>query len=871
MNKTAIRKFAEWARETLIDDIKYKAGTIGITANGIAEKLPQSTSDTYFYDVGTKDYTKISGIEIKQRDALVKAIQTKERSYRSYQEAFENVIEEVAYTWFNRLIAIRFMEVNDYLPSGVRVLSSENRAKKEPDLVTTPFDTDLEFTSYEQDRIIQLKDDNKLDELFRMLFIKQCNKLHDVLPELFEKTDDYSELLLTVSFTDSDGVLYHLVHDIEEDDFNVEKEGQVQIIGWLYQYYISEKHSSVIDIKGGKAIKKEDVPAATQLFTTHWVVQYMVDNSLGRYWIERNPESDLKSKLKFYVEPENFTTVDEKISPEDLTVFDPCMGSGHILVYAFEVLMQIYLECGYTERDATSLILENNLFGLDIDDRAYQLAYFAVMMKARSYDRRILTRDIKPNVYSIKESNFLADSWQKISDDEKFREIFPTVVDTFIDAKEYGSILNVPDADYDYTLSVIDDFEQSVPVDFEAQILRGKTDDIRALVNQAKLMAKKYTAVVTNPPYMNKFDAKLKKYIADNFAEYKGDLFSVFMYHNFSFCTPDGYSAFMTPNVWMFIKSYEALRKYIINYKGISSLIQMAKGAFFKEATVDICSFVLHNSHNDLGDFIRLEDFKGDMEVQKQKVLEALADKSCGYYYETDQTNFSKIPGFPIAYWVSENLLASFTNGNRLGNIADSKQGIATADNNKYLRLWYEVSVENVKFDAKTHEEASLCSEKWYPYNKGGEFRKWYGNNDFVVNWYRDGKDLRNDRKAVLRNRPFYFKPCFSWSLVTSSVAAFRYKPMGHIFDVAGMSCFSQTNLLYLLALCNTKVVMKILEIIAPTINYQCGDIANIPVIVTAKESKQNIEKRVESCINISRQDWDSFETSWDFKRNPLV
>lgn len=871
MNKTAIKNFAVWARQKLISDITYKAGMLGITEDGIADKLPHSTSDLEFYDIGTKDYAEVSGKEIKQRNALVNAIRKKEKDNGDYKSAFGYVVEEVAYTWFNRLIAIRFMEVNDYLPSGVRVLSSENKAKKEPDLVTTPFDTDLEFTSDEQDKIIQLKDDNKLDELFRMLFIKQCNKLHDVLPELFEKTDDYSELLLTVSFTDSDGVLYHLVHDIEEDDFNVEKEGQVQIIGWLYQYYISEKHSSVIDIKGGKAIKKEDVPAATQLFTTHWVVQYMVDNSLGRYWIERNPESNLKSKLKFYVEPENFTTVDEKISPEDLTVFDPCMGSGHILVYAFEVLMQIYLECGYTERDATSLILENNLFGLDIDDRAYQLAYFAVMMKARSYDRRILARDIKPNVYSIKESNFLVNSWQKISDDEKFRKIFQTVVDTFIDAKEYGSILNVPDADYDYALSVIDDFEQSVPVDFEAQILRGKTDDIRALVNQAKLMAKKYTAVVTNPPYMNKFDAKLKKYIADNFAEYKGDLFSVFMYHNFSFCTPDGYSAFMTPNVWMFIKSYEALRKYIINYKGISSLIQMAKGAFFKEATVDICSFVLHNSHNDLGDFIRLEDFKGDMEVQKQKVLEALADKSCGYYYETDQTNFSKIPGSPIAYWVSENLLASFTNGNRLGNIADSKQGIATADNNKYLRLWYEVSVENVKFDAKTHEEASLCSEKWYPYNKGGEFRKWYGNNDFVVNWYRDGKDLRNDRKAVLRNRPFYFKPCFSWSLVTSSVAAFRYKPMGHIFDVAGMSCFSQTNLLYLLALCNTKVVMKILEIIAPTINYQCGDIANIPVIVTAKESKQNIEKRVESCINISRKDWDSFETSWDFKRNPLV
>lgn len=871
MNKTAIKNFAVWARQKLISDITYKAGMLGITEDGIADKLPHSTPDLEFYDIGTKDYAEVSGKEIKQRNALVNAIRKKEKENGDYKSAFGYVVEEVAYTWFNRLIAIRFMEVNDYLPSGVRVLSSENKAKKEPDLVTTPFDTDLEFTSDEQDKIIKLKDDNKLDELFRMLFIKQCNKLHDVLPELFEKTDDYSELLLTVSFTDSDGVLYHLVHDIEEDDFNVEKEGQVQIIGWLYQYYISEKHSSVIDIKGGKAIKKEDVPAATQLFTTHWVVQYMVDNSLGRYWIERNPESDLKSKLKFYVEPENFTTVDEKISPEDLTVFDPCMGSGHILVYAFEVLMQIYLECGYTERDATSLILENNLFGLDIDDRAYQLAYFAVMMKARSYDRRILTRDIKPNVYSIKESNFLADSWQKISNDEKFRKIFQTVVDTFIDAKEYGSILNVSDADYDYALSVIDDFEQSVPVDFEAQILRGKTDDIRALVNQAKLMAKKYTAVVTNPPYMNKFDAKLKKYIADNFAEYKGDLFGVFMYHNFSFCTPDGYSAFMTPLVWMFIKTYEPLRNYILNFKHLSTLIQFEYSAF-EEATVPICTFVLRND-NDINKSLcfRLSDFKGGMEVQKQKVLEALTDKSCGYYYETDQTNFSKIPGSPIAYWVSENLLASFTNGNRLGNIADSKQGIATADNNKYLRLWYEVSVENVKFDAKTHEEASLCSEKWYPYNKGGEFRKWYGNNDFVVNWYRDGKDLRNDRKAVLRNRPFYFKPCFSWSLVTSSVAAFRYKPMGHIFDVAGMSCFSQTNLLYLLALCNTKVVMKILEIIAPTINYQCGDIANIPVIVTAKESKQNIEKRVESCINISRKDWDSYETSWDFKQNPLV
>lgn len=874
MNKTAIKNFAVWARQKLISDITYKAGMLGITEDGIADKLPHSTSDLEFYDIGTKDYAKVSGKEIKQRNALVNAIRKKEKDNGDYKSAFGYVVEEVAYTWFNRLIAIRFMEVNDYLPSGVRVLSSENKAKKEPDLVTTPFDADLEFTSDEQDKIIKLKDDNKLDELFRMLFIKQCNKLHNILPELFEKTDDYSELLLTVSFTDSDGVLYHLVHDIEEDDFNVEKEGQVQIIGWLYQYYISEKHSSVIDIKGGKAIKKEDVPAATQLFTTHWVVQYMVDNSLGRYWIERNPESDLKSKLKFYVEPENFTTIDEKISPEDLTVFDPCMGSGHILVYAFEVLMQIYLECGYTERDATSLILENNLFGLDIDDRAYQLAYFAVMMKARSYDRRILTRNIKPNVYSIKESNFLVDSWQKISDDEKFREIFQTVVDTFINAKEYGSILNVPDSDYDYALSVIDDFEQSVPVDFEAQILRGKTDDIRALVNQAKLMAKKYTAVVTNPPYMNKFDAKLKKYIADNFAEYKGDLFSVFMYHNFSFCTPDGYSAFMTPNVWMFVKGYEALRKYIISYRGISSLIQMAKGAFFKEATVDICAFVLHNSHNDLGDFIRLEDFKGDMEVQKQKVLEAIENKKCGYFYEAKQNDFRRIPGSPLAYWATEAITEVFQNNKLLTEIANPRQGLITGDVNRFVRKWYECSLTNLNLSAKISDPQRIG--KWFPYCNGGAYRKWYGNNDDVVNWLNDGVEVKGfvDDKGKQRSRPqnqqYYYREGGTWSAISSSSFSVRYFPEGFLFSNAGMAIYAEHNqLLYLIGFLNSKLSQAYLGLFNEGLNYNQGDIAKLPIVKSEIEDK--VCKKVMETVEISKAEWDSFEISWDFKRNPLV
>lgn len=862
MNKTAIKNFAVWARQKLISDITYKAGMLGITEDGIADKLPHSTSDLEFYDIGTKDYAEVSGKEIKQRNALVNTIRKKEKENGDYKSAFGYVVEEVAYTWFNRLIAIRFMEVNDYLPSGVRVLSSENKAKKEPDLVTTPFDTDLEFTSYEQDRIIQLKDDNKLDELFRMLFIKQCNKLHDILPELFEKTDDYTELLLTVSFTDSDGVLFHLVHDIEEDDFNVEKEGQVQIIGWLYQYYISEKHSSVIDIKGGKAIKKEDVPAATQLFTTHWVVQYMVDNSLGRYWIERNPESDLKSKLKFYVEPENFTTVDEKISPEDLTVFDPCMGSGHILVYAFEVLMQIYLECGYTERDATSLILENNLFGLDIDDRAYQLAYFAVMMKARSYDRRILTRDIKPNVYSIKESNFLADSWQKISDDEKFREIFQTVVDTFIDAKEYGSILNVSDADYDYALSVIDDFEQSVPVDFEAQILRGKTDDIRILVNQAKLMAKKYTAVVTNPPYMNKFDAKLKKYIADNFSEYKCDLFSVFMYHNFSFCTPDGYSAFMTPFVWMFIKTYEALRTYIIDTKAITTLVQMEYSAF-EEATVPICSFVLKNGKaTEKALCFRLSDFKGGMEVQKQKVLEAIGDKNCGYYYEADQTNFPKIPGYPVAYWLSDTTIFAFS-ANKLDKYYKARNGITTGQNELFIRYWYEVP---------------LNFDKWYKCNKGGAFRRWYGNQEYVIDWENDGWNLKNFRdekgkqRSTLRSIEYNFQKAVTMSRIGSGISSFRWLPQGFITEGASNNIYfgdEDKDVYNLLAFLNSKACEFILKLYNPTINIMPDDLRKLPLAY--KKSNINFENDVKECISLCQIDWDSYETSWDFKRNPLI
>ena len=889
MNKTAIRKFAEWAREKLIEDIKYKAGIVGITENGIAEKLPQSTSDTYFYDVGTKDYTKISGIEIKQRDALVKAIQTKERCYKSYQEAFENVIEEVAYTWFNRLIAIRFMEVNDYLPSGVCVLSSENKAKKEPDLVTTPFDTDLEFTSYEQDRIIQLKDDNKLDELFRMLFIKQCNKLHDILPELFEKTDDYSELLLTISFTDPEGIIHHLINDIEDVDFRINDEmytddgkikadGQVEIIGWLYQYYISKKHDEIVNIYKG-TVKKADIPAATQLFTTDWVVRYMVDNSLGRYWIERNPQSKLAEKLEFFVTPKNgeIQYVDEKINPTDLTFFDPCMGSGHILVYAFDVLMEIYREVGYSDRDAALSIVENNLFGMDIDKRAYQLAYFAVMMKARSYNRRALTKGISNNRAVVEESNSIDKfACNGLTTDSEQNKIGEYLVEAYKDAQEIGTLQTIEKKDYKEFVEYLNNVESSAgQIDlFSTAWLNDTLPQMVQLAKQAEIMSNKYAVVCTNPPYMNKLEGQLKKFVVDNYKAYSGDLFSVFIYRNFDYCKVDGYSAFMTPFVWMFIKTYEALRTYIIDTKAITTLVQMEYSAF-EEATVPICSFVLKNGKaTEKALCFRLSDFKGGMEVQKQKVLEAIDNKNCGYFYEAEQNDFRRIPGSPLAYWATEAITEVFQNSKLLTEIANPRQGLITGDVNRFVRKWYECSLTNLNLSAKISDPQRIG--KWFPYCNGGAYRKWYGNNDDVVNWLNDGAEVKGfvDDKGKQRSRPqnqqYYYREGGTWSAISSSSFSVRYFPEGFLFSNAGMAIYAEHNqLLYLIGFLNSKLSQAYLGLFNEGLNYNQGDIAKLPIVKSEIEDK--VCKKVMETAEISKAEWDSFEISWDFKTHPLL
>ena len=892
MNKTAIKNFAIWARNKLIADITYKAGLLGITEKAIKSPLSQSTKDVQFFDIGTKEPYSISGIEIKQREALATVIRNKEQQY-DYPTAYKAIIEEVAYTWFNRLVAVRFMEVNDYLPSRIRVLSSEGTGKDEPDLVTNPFDTDLEFTPYEKDRIMQLKQENQLDELFRMLFIKQCNALNAILPNLFEKTSDYTELLLNVAFTDKDGVVYRLAHDISEDDFNVSKEGQVEIIGWLYQYYNTEpKDETFALLKKNVKITKERIPAATQLFTPDWIVRYMVENSLGRLWLEGHPNATLKSEWKYYLdEAEQEADVQKQldaireeykaIKPEDIKVIDPCMGSGHILVYAFDVLMQIYESYGYSQRDAAKSIIENNLYGLDIDNRAYQLAYFAIMMKARQHNRRILNGETNPHVYAIQESNGInRDQLQYFGAgmDEMQRNIamlqIQGLLDTFIDAKEYGSILNVNSYDWELLHQFVDKLGITGQMSFDTVGVEDTQDQLRRLVEIGAVMVQKYDVVVTNPPYMGSsgMSAKLSEFIKKNYPDTKSDMSTVCMEKTLNMCKLKGFMAMINIPVWMFLSSYEKLRDNLLTQNTIVNMVHFGRGVFGSDFGTTSFVIAKKNISAYLGNYRRLFEKQGAVDSIETKEKWFLDRKGS---FTANQNNFRKIPSSPIAYWVSAAMLKVFDTGTLLGKIADSKQGLATADNNRFLRLWFEVECDHIKFNANDENDALLSGLKWFPYNKGGEFRKWYGNNDYVVNWENNGLEIRNftDAKGKLRSRPqntqYYFRESFSWSLVSSGIAAFRYKPYGHIFDVAGMSCFSNNYLHYLLALCNTKVVMKILEIIAPTINYQCGDIANIPVIVN-DNLKDQIDNIVAQNIEISCADWNSFEFSWNFKRHPL-
>lgn len=890
MNKTALKNFAIWARRKLISDITYSAGLLAVNENGIGEPLPQSTSDLQLFDIGTKDYAEVKGERISQRNSLVSAIKAKAEELDNYKAAFEYIVEEVAYTWFNRMIAIRFMEVNGYLP--IRVLSSES-GKHEPDIVTTPFDAGLEFTGEESGRIYELRDNNRLEDLFRMLFIRECNHLHDILPELFEATNDYSELLLSLSYTDKDGVVFHLVNDISEDDFNIGKEGQVEIIGWMYQYYNTEPKDKVFAaLKKNVKITKENIPAATQLFTPHWIVRYMVENSLGRLWIEGHPDADLREGWEYYLdeaeqEPQVQAQLEEiragyrEISPEDIRIIDPCMGSGHILVYAFDVLMQIYSAQGYSERDAAKLIVEKNLWGLDIDRRAYQLAYFAVMMKARQYNRRILTSRIKPNLFVIDDNRALTpDIIEYIADgDSKIAADLRSIARDLTNAREYGSIINVRPVDFSGLIERIGIIAQSDELNLIAmENKRIACEDILPLVKQAQVLSQKYDVVCTNPPYMggSGMNSVLSEYVKGNYEKYKSDLFSVSIIKCMNLTKKNGFAGFLSPYVWMFIQSYEQLRKYMYSNCSIETLIQFEYSAF-AEATVPICTFVLGNRQiSKNGCFFRLTEFRGGMEVQREKTLEAIKNHNCGFYYESNPKNFSKIPGMPVAYWVSENFIRAFEN-KKLSDYALARNGMKTGDNGAFVRIWWEVTNYKIGLRIDNYSRAIESNKKWFPYNKGGEFRKWYGNNDCIVNWENGGQCVIGNAKQEKRNVQDYpielkFKPLVTWSLITSSKPSFRYKEYC-INDIAGMSFWDTSNsdmLYYLLGICNCKFAFLVLKMIAPTINFQAGDIARIPILCN-KCIKENVDLIVQENITLSKTDWDSFETSWDFTEHPLV
>ena len=910
MNKTNIKNFAIWARNKLIADIQYRAGLMGITAEGIKNALPQSTPNMEFYDIGTAEPYSITSEAIRQRQKLVEILRRKEKD-SNYSTAYKYILEEVAYTWFNRLIAIRFMEVNDYLPSHIRVLSSET-GKVEPDLVTTPFDAELDFTPAEEETILRLKTDNALDELFRLLFIKQCNALNEILPALFEKTSDYTELLLNLSVVDQDGVVYHLIHDIDEDDFNIEKGGQVEIIGWLYQYYNTEPKNAAF-AKNGK-ITKDEIPAVTQLFTPDWIVRYMVQNSLGRLFIDKRKnegvfadgrgldemtwdeaedkriatEKQLAEQMEWkYYLPEAAQTkeVREKLDEiqqqsaykdvRDIKVIDPCMGSGHILVYAFDVLMQMYEDAGYSQRDAAKSILENNLYGLDIDDRAYQLAYFAVMMKARQYNRRILNGETPCHVYAIQESNNIHCAHLKYlgagMDDLEVntaRVQLEGLLDTLRDAKEYGSILKVENYNWELLRRFVSAADAGTQISMDSNGLEVTVEQLLSLIDIAETMERKYDVVVTNPPYMavSNGGARLNDYVKKNYPDSKADLFAVFIERCGAMAEQNRYQAMITQHSWMFLSSFEKLRAKLLQMDTVN-MAHLGPRAFEEIGgeVVQTTSFVLRKSH--------VTDYKGtycrliEPTTQQGKEDMFLAGKN---RYTAQQSNFSKIPGAPVAYWASTKVLDAYSNGKLLGDISDVKIGMGTGKNEIFVREWWEVNFRKIDYSLTDISQIDLSEARYFPYNKGGEFRLWYGNLQEVLWFDAQGRAYMNTMSGHRENgaHDWYCHEGLTWSFVSSSKFGIRYLPTGCFFDVAGSTLFSRVDNKYTLGFLSSCVCFDILKILNPTLNYQAGNIKSLPLILS---HENEVDPLVDANINLSKFDWDSYETSWDFKRHPLV
>ena len=888
MDKPAIKKFAVWARNKLIADTKYRAGLVGVTETAVAEPLPQSNETVQFFDVGLPQPYRIEGDAVTQRQRFVAELNKETAKQGSYTAAYQTVVDKVAYTWFNRLIAVRYMEVNDLLPSRTRVLSSAD-GRAEPQIVTTPFDAVLDYTPAEQQQIVTLKNDNKLDEAFRLLFLKQCVALGDCLPRLFEQVDDYMPLLLALSFTDKDGVVCHLVNDIPESDW----QDAVQIVGWLYQYYNTEPKEQVFaNLKKNIKISAENIPAATQLFTPDWIVRYMVENSLGRLWSEGHPDFD-KSDWKYYLdeapqEPQVAQQLAElrkgyaALTPEDIKCIDPCMGSGHILAYLFDVLMQIYRSAGYGDRDAAASIVEHNLYGLDIDDRAAQMAYFVVMMKGCHYDSRFLRRHLNPHVYAIQESGELTtDALGRLGKQESTAR---ALLDGFKNAKEYGSILQPK-----VTLAELDALQEQLREVDGASDMGSFTDQFVAgqllrvlcpLVEQARMLVQKYDVVVTNPPYMggSGMNARLSDYVKKHYPDSKSDLFAVFIERCAQMDKRGGYQAMITQHAWMFLSSFEQLRKKLIANEQVVSLAHLGVGTFedLNSKVVQSVAFVLRSEtvKGYTGNYDRLFEKQG---LYEDNVMKAKWLVTGTHRFNAKQDNFSKIPGSPVAYWVSQQFISAFEKGTPLGEIANVPKGLSTGSVDRFMRFWYEVSYNNIGFDVSNCDETLNRNEKWYPYAKGGAYRKWSGNQEYVVNWAENGWEVKHfvDNNGKQRSRPqntsYYFHECLTYSAITSYKLSLRY--LNHaIFGGGGDSIHIRDKKLfeYVFGFINSELQYRILSVISPTINFEVDHLKKLPIIIN-NEKVETVNEIVERLIGYSQNDWDAFETSWDFKRHPLV
>lgn len=866
MDKNAIRKFATFARNELIQKVSQKALEYGI-----------SEEKTSFTDKKLYTDEPLTNSERTQLQALIKKIQ---------DQGYNEVIEEVAYTWFNRFIALRFMEVNGYLPSHIRVFTDEND-NLHPEILQEAIN--LKFENIDFDKVYELKEKSNDEELFKYLLILQCNDLNHYLPEMFQKINDYTELLLPDNLLRKDSVIDKMINEIPNENWTE----QVEIIGWLYQYYNEELKDKVFsDLKKNKKITKEKIPAATQLFTPDWIVRYMVDNSLGRLWLEGHPNSEIKSKLEYYVEEaeqeedvknqlEDITSKYSKITPQEIKCIDPCMGSGHILSYIFDVLVMIYESYGIQKREAVESIIKNNIYGLDVDDRAGQLSYFSIIMKACQYDKRFLNRKTDHNIYSIKESKNLNSLLINIFTDgnTEIEKNLNNLLVQMKDAKEYGSLITIDSVNFELLKDRLNELEKNRDILLSEQTI----SELEEIIKIGEILSSKYDVVVTNPPYMGTSNAnrKLSEFLKKNYLVSKNDLFAAFMERCAIFSKNECYYSMITQHSWMFLTSYEKLRNQLLGNSTIISMAHLGTRAFEEIGgeVVQTTIFINKNSkiENYKSSFIKLTQYNSSDEKQ-QKVLEAINADNCDYLYETDQRNFEKIPGSPIAYWASDSVIKAFESGKAMGDVIDVKQGLATADNNRFLRLWYEVDIGKCKFDSKNSDELLLSQKKWIPYNKGGQRRQWYGNYDYMVNWEKDGFEIKNfvDKNGKLRSRPqnrdSYFKEAITWGLIASGGFSIRYRSCGGIHDVSGMSAFfnGSLSLNYALGLMSTKLSDFIFKMLNPTINLQVGDFKNFPVMID-KTKVDVVDTLVRESINISKSDWDSFETSWDFERHPFI